>query len=82
MQVPLSDEAIAVRVAELVDGLIKQLLSVWDKLEPALGGAAMPTDVSSASLSISSNGHGELCTQSAMYGVYLVAQAECHDKPS
>ncbi|CAN0555956.1 unnamed protein product, partial [Ectocarpus sp. 12 AP-2014] len=34
-QVPLSDEAIAVRVAELVDGVVKQLLSVWDKLEPA-----------------------------------------------
>lgn len=36
---PLSDEAVAVRVAELVDGVVKQLLSVWDKLEPAaLGG--------------------------------------------
>lgn len=32
---PLSDEAVAVRVTELVDGVIKQLLSVWDKLEPA-----------------------------------------------
>lgn len=38
-QVPLSDEAVAVRVAELVDGMVKQLLAVWDKLEPAaLGG--------------------------------------------
>lgn len=38
-QVPLSDEAVAVRVAELVDGVVKQLLAVWDKLEPAaLGG--------------------------------------------
>lgn len=36
---PLSDEAVAVRVAELVDGVVKQLLTVWDKLEPAaLGG--------------------------------------------
>lgn len=43
---PLSDEAVAVRVAELVDGVVRQLLSVWDKLEPvalgegAVGGAA------------------------------------------
>lgn len=38
-QVPLSDEAVAVRVAELVDGMVKHLLAVWDKLEPAvLGG--------------------------------------------
>lgn len=39
-QVPLSDEAVAVRVAELVDGMVKQLLTnIWDRLEPAvLGG--------------------------------------------
>lgn len=34
VQVPLSDETVAVRVAELVDGVIQQLLTVWDKLEP------------------------------------------------
>lgn len=39
LQVPLSDETVAIRVAELVDGVVKQLLAVWDKLEPAaLGG--------------------------------------------
>ena len=46
-QVPLADEAVAVRVAELVDGVIKQLLSVWDRLEPATFGCGM-LDVSSS----------------------------------
>lgn len=42
MQVPLSDEAVAVRVAELVDGVMRQLFLVWDRLEPvALGGSGM-----------------------------------------
>ena len=51
LQVPLSDESVAVRVAELVDGVIKQLLSVWDKLEPAaLGGSGLTASVPSASI--------------------------------
>ncbi|CAM9258508.1 unnamed protein product [Laminaria digitata] len=50
-QVPLSDESVAVRVAELVDGVIKQLLSVWDKLEPAaLGGSGLTGSAPSTSI--------------------------------
>lgn len=53
---PLSDEAVAVRVAELVDGVIRQLLSVWDALEPsALGGSGM-SRAAAPGLSTAANG--------------------------
>lgn len=63
----LSDEAVAVRVTELVDGVIKQLLSVWDKLEPAAfdvsGDGGILTV--SASLSLQPSDGGE----KMLYGV-------------
>lgn len=59
-QVPLSDEAVAVRVAELVDGVMQQLLAVWDKLEPvALGGSGM--SMASAALQVSSDANSGAC---------------------
>lgn len=52
----------AVRVAELVDGVMQQLLSVWDKLEPvALGGSGMSGAGAALQMPADADGEGHYC---------------------